>query len=148
MYLDETQRFQMALNTDFVLLLTNTRHAIKRKMQEQRNFCTVDGSLREIVFTPRTDRSIRRHSIRTTLFFSPFLLLFFFFPFFPIYPYSLPNDFSITRYIRADRKVLEHTKTLFGRRKIGELSRLCLVLANSVESFVIVLTGTSIIVNV
>lgn len=84
MYLDETQRFQMALNTDFVLLLTNTRHAIKRKMQEQRNFCTVDGSLREIVFTPRTDRSIRRHSIRTTLFFfslsSP---IFFFFSFFP-----------------------------------------------------------------
>lgn len=122
MYLDETQRFQMALNTDFILP-TNTRHAIKRKMQKQRDLCTVDGSLREIVFTPRTDRSIRRHSIRTTLFFSlssPIFSFFFFFLFSDI-SYSLPNDFSITRCIRADRKVLEHIKTLFGRRKIGEL---------------------------
>lgn len=119
MYLDETQRFQMALNTDFILL-TNTRHAIKRKMQKQRDLCTVDGSLREIVFTPRTDRSIRRHSIRTTLFFSLSSPIFFFFLFFSDISYSLPNDFSITRCIRADRKVLEHTKTLFGRRKIGE----------------------------
>lgn len=84
MYLDETQRFQMALNTDFILL-TNTRHAIKRKMQKQRDLCTVDGSLREIVFTPRTDRSIRRHSIRTTLFFSLSSPIFFFSSFFPIY---------------------------------------------------------------
>lgn len=101
MYLDETQRFQMALNTDFVLLLTNTRHAIKRKMQEQRNFCTVDGSLREIVFTPRTDRSIRRHSIRTTLFFFSLSSPIFFFFLFSRYILILFQTISQSRGISA-----------------------------------------------
>lgn len=67
MCLDETsQRFQMAFNTD--LLPISVGHTIKCKIQGQCNFCAVDGSLREFVFTPRTNRSIHRHSIRINLF--------------------------------------------------------------------------------
>ena len=99
MCLDETQRFQMALDTDFILSI-NTRHVIKRKMQKQRDLCTVDGSLREIVFTPRTDRSIRRHSIRTTLFFSLSSPISFFSLFFFLFSRYIP--FSSKRFLNHE----------------------------------------------
>lgn len=95
MYL-ETHRFQMAFNTDsyyrLVGILLNVRY------KGNVTFSRSTGASEKSSSTRERDRSIRRHSIRTMLFFS---IISFFFKYVIL---TLPIDF--TRIIRGSLRSL------------------------------------------